>query len=362
MKKIIKLFDPVVDKKEEDVIKKTLHSHFWASGAGTNQVLKFENAFKDYIGTRSCVALNSGTAALHLALSLLPLKGKEVIIPSLSFVATAHAVILNGAKPVFVDVDASTGCLDATQLEDAITEKTKVILPVHFAGMPCDLDRIMKICKKHDVTLMEDAAHAAGARYKKDKIGMHGTAVCFSFHPVKNLAMPTGGAVVLNGKNYSRLETILKSKRWCGISDRKGVKYDVDKLGWNYYMSEFSAAIGLEQLKKLDKTNNTRKQITKRYTTELKIENKMPFNSNCSYHFYWICVKNRDKFMKKLQGEGIETGIHYKPIHSMKFYANKKAVLPNTESFGAQIVSIPTHPNLSESDVSKIIESINKFS
>ncbi len=361
MKKIIKLFDPVVDKKEEEAVKKTLYSRFWASGAGTNQVLKFENAFKEYVGTRNCVALNSGTAALHLALSLLPLKGKEVIVPSLSFVATAHAVILNGAKPVFVDVDASTGCLDSMQLEDAITEKTKAVLPVHFAGMPCDLDRIMKICKKHDIMLVEDAAHAAGARYKKRMIGTHGTAVCFSFHPVKNLAMPTGGAITLNGKNHAHLETVLKSKRWCGISDRKGVKYNVDKLGWNYYMNEFSAAIGLEQLKKLDKTNSIRKQIAKRYASELRIENKMQFDSDCSYHFYWICVRNRDEFMKKLQNDGIETGIHYRPIHSMKFYVGKKTVLPNTERFGAQIVSIPTHPNLSESDVSRIIEKINKF-
>ncbi|MGI0004227.1 MAG: DegT/DnrJ/EryC1/StrS family aminotransferase, partial [Candidatus Nitrosotenuis sp.] len=141
-----------------------------------------------------------------------------------------------------------------------------------------------------------------------------------------------------------------------------GVKYDVDKMGWNYYMNEFSAAIGLEQLKKLDKTNRIRRQIAKRYADELKIENKMPFSTNCSYHFYWICVKNRDIFMKKLLSNGIETGIHYKPIHSMKFYANKKTVLPNTENFGTQIVSVPTHPNLSESDVSRIIEKINRFS
>jgi dTDP-4-amino-4,6-dideoxygalactose transaminase len=362
MKKIIKLFDPVVNKKEELAIKKTLHSHFWASGAGTNQVQRFEDAFRNYISADSCVALNSGTAALHLALSLLNLKGKEVIIPSLSFVATAHAVILNDAKPVFVDVDPATGCIDATQLEGAITKKTRVILPVHFAGMPCEMEKIMKICKKHDITLVEDAAHAAGAKYKKNKIGTHGTAVCFSFHPVKNLAMPTGGAITLNGRDHSRMKAVLNSMRWCGISDRKGAEYNVDKLGWNYYMNEFSAAVGLEQLKKLDMTNSRRKYVAKRYAAELKTERKMPFISDCSYHFYWICVKNRDRFMKKLQNAGIETGIHYKPIHSMKFYANKKTVLPNTESFGKEIVSIPTHPNLSESDISMIIEKINRYS
>jgi len=362
MKRIIKLFDPFVDKKEEDVIKKVLHSRFWASGAGTNQVLKFETAFKNYIGSQSCVALNSGTAALHLALSLLDLKGKEVIIPSLSFVATAHAVILNNAKPVFVDVDATTGCLDPQQVENSVTERTKIILPVHFAGMPCDLNRIMKICKKHNIVLIEDAAHAAGGTYKRNKIGTHGAAVCFSFHPVKNLAMPTGGAITLNIKNHSSFESILKSKRWCGISDRKGIKYNVDKVGLNYYMNEFSAAIGLEQLKKLDRTNRVRRKIAKRYSKELKIEKKMPFNPECTYHFYWVCVKNRDKFIKQMFNERIETGIHYKPIHTMKYYTNKKTILPNTEGFGAQIVSMPTHPNLTESDISKIIEKANKFS
>lgn len=361
VKKKIKLFDPVIDKREENVLKKALYSNFWASGAGTNQVLKFETAFRDYVKARSCIALNSGTAALHLALSLFDLKGKEVIIPSLSFVATAHAVILNNAKPIFVDVD-STGCLDADKIENAITKKTKVVLPVHFAGMACDLDKITKICKKHNLILIEDAAHAAGTIYKGRKIGTCGRAVCFSFHPVKNLAMPTGGAISLNGRDFAHHEAALKSKRWCGISDRIGVKYNVDKLGWNYYMNEFSAAIGLVQLEKLDKTNYKRKHVAKRYSNELRIENKMKFDINCSYHFYWICVRNRDRLMKKLASDGIETGIHYKPIHTMKFYANKKISLPMTEKFGEQIISLPTHPNLSESDVSRIIERINSLS
>lgn len=361
MKKTIKLFDPIFGKDEEIAIRKTLHSHFWASGAGSNQVLKFENAFANYIGTKSCIAVNSGTAALHLALSLLDLKGKEVIVPSLSFVATAHAVILNGAKPVFVDVNPNTGCLDATQIEDAITKKTRVILPVHFAGLACDLNRITKICKKHNITLMEDAAHAVGTKYKGKKIGTYGAAVCFSFHPVKNLAMPTGGAIVLNGREHTRFETTLKSARWCGISDRVGVKYNVDKIGWNYYMNEFSASIGLAQLKRIDETNQKRKRIARRYSKEINIEDKMPFDDDCSYHFYWICVKNRDRFMKKLLNYGIETGIHYRPIHTMKYYFNKKTSLPETERFGDQIMSLPTHPNLSESDVSRIIEKINKI-
>src|SRR3989344_1841613 len=150
MKKI-KLFDPFFGKEEEGVIKKTLKSRFWASGAGTGNVLRFENEFTKYIGSKSCVALNSGTAALHLALSLIDIKNKEVILPSLSFVSTAHAIIYNGGIPVFVDVEPSTLCIDAKNIEKHITKKTRAILPVHFGGMPSDLSNIQKLCDAFDI-------------------------------------------------------------------------------------------------------------------------------------------------------------------------------------------------------------------
>lgn len=359
MNKRIKLFDPVIGKKELSATKKVLFSGFWASGAGTGNVLKFEKAFNKYIGSDLCVAVNSGTAALHLALSLIDIKNREVILPSLSFVSTAHAVIYNGGIPIFVDVDPSTLCIDPDMIRKSISKKTKVILPVHFAGMACNMNEINSLCGD-DVLLIEDAAHAAGTTYKNKKIGSHGNAVCFSFHPVKNLAMPNGGAITLNGDNSRIFESILKSTRWCGISNRKGVKYDVTRLGWNYYMNEFSAAIGLEQLKKLDKMNKIRKKIAKQFFKKINTINKMPYDEECSYHFYWIEVKNRDKFMKKMSQNNIETGIHYKPIHEMKYYA-RKSNLPVTERISEHLVSLPIHPNLTELDVDKIIELTNRF-
>ena len=361
MKNTIKLFDPIFGIKEETAIKKTLYSHFWASGAGTGNVLKFENQFNKYIGSDCCVAVNSGTAALHLALSLIDVRNKEVILPSLSFVSTAHAVVYNGGKPIFVDVDPNTMCIDPEIIKKSITKNTKAILPVHFAGMSCNIDEILTLCEKTNSFLIEDAAHAAGTVFKNKKIGTHGTAICFSFHPVKNLAMPTGGAITLNHENSEKFKKILHSRRWCGISNRKGVKYDVQDIGWNYYMNEFSAAIGLEQLKKLDSLNNKRKSIAKRYSDEIEIEVKMPYNKGCSYHFYWILVKNREEFMKKMSDNNIETGIHYQPIHKMGFY-NKKNNLPQTEMISKQIVSIPIHPNLTPPQIDKIIKLINKFS
>ncbi len=356
----IKLFDPFVGKQEEKIMAKVLQSHFWASGSGVGYVSKFEYAFKKYAQSKDCIAVNSGTAALHLALSLIDIKNKEVILPSLTFVATANAVIQNGGKPVFVDVDPNTMCIDPEKILHSITKKTKVILPVHFGGFPSNLDMIQELCKKHNLILVEDAAHAAGANYNGKKIGSHGNFVCFSFHPVKNLAMPTGGLISINEKNFKQSRKILESRRWCGITKRNDVNYDVEELGWNFYMNEFSAAIGLEQLKKLDRANKIRKKIAKKYSKNINSEFKMPFDHNCSYHFFWLMVKKRDNFRKNMKNAGIETGIHYKPIHHMSMYKNLKS-LPITDNANKEIVSIPTHPNLSEKDIEYIITNVNKF-
>lgn len=360
MKKQIKLFDPVIDKGEVNSVVKTIKTKFWASGAGGPNVNSFEKKFNKYIGSDTCVAVNSGTAALHLALSLFDIKNMEVILPSLSFVSTAHAIVYNGGKPIFVDIDPHTLCIDPKEIEQHITKKTKAIIAVHLGGLSSNLFEIKKICKKHNLRLIEDAAHATGSSFRGKKIGTHGDAVCFSFHPVKNLAMPTGGAITLNNRN-KKFDSLLRSKRWCGISNRDGPTYDVTNLGWNYYMNEISAAIGIEQLRKLDRLNNYRKKIAKKYYEGIKLKDKMPFQKECAYHLYWIRVKNREKFMQNMTNEKIETGIHYIPIHKMKLYRNNTK-LPVTELIGNEIVTIPIHPNLTNLDVDRIIKFVNRFS
>jgi len=357
----IQLSKPLVTSAEESIINKVIKSHFWASGSGVGYVKKFENSLNKFTGSNTCIGVNSGTAALNLALSLFDLKNKEVLIPSLTFVSTAHAVILNGAKPIFVDVNPETLCIDEKQIQNSITKNTKAIIPVHFAGFPCNLTAIRSICKKNNLCLIEDAAHAIGSTFNNKKIGAHGDAVCFSFHPVKNLAMPTGGAITINHKNHKKFRKQLESRRWCGISDRNNVDYDVHELGWNYYMNEFSAAIGLVQLKKLNEMIKTRKRIAKFYDREINLENKIPYSIDCSYHLYWILVENRKQFRKKLANEGIETGTHYKPVHHMSYYKNKKP-LPITEKISNEIVTIPIHPNLTDNQLSKIVHFVNKFS
>jgi len=357
--KQIKLFDPVIDQREVKKVVKTLKSGFWASGSGGGQVHEFEKKFKKFVNSKSCVSVNSGTAALHLAATLCDIKGKEVILPSLSFVSTAHAIMYNGGTPVFVDVDPHTLCIDPVEIKKKISKRTRCIIPVHFGGMPADIKRIKKLSNSN-VMIIEDAAHACGSEFNGKKIGSHSDLVCFSFHPVKNLAAPTGGLISINHLGHKKIKKILNEKRWCGITNRDEHYYDVKQLGWNYYMNEFSAGLALIQLKKLDKLNQIRKKIAKRYHDEIKLEEKMPYQKDCSYHFYWIMVKNRDKLMQKLKQNGIETGIHYRPIHKMSMYKNKKK-LPITENAGKKIITLPTHPNLTNSNITKIISKINKF-
>ena len=359
MKKI-KLFDPAIDEREVKNAVKTLMSGFWASGAGGGQVQEFEKNFKKFINSKSCVSVNSGTAALHLAATLCDIKGKEVILPSLSFVSTAHAIMYNGGIPVFVDVDPHTLCIDPEEIKKKISKKTRCIIPVHFGGMPADIKKIQKLSNSN-IMIIEDAAHACGSEFNGKKIGSHGDFVCFSFHPVKNLAMPTGGLISINSHNYKKITEDLKSKRWCGISNRKYADYDVDKIGWNFYMNELSAAIGLVQLQKIKKMNNKRKSIAKIYDKELNASKKIPFTSTCVYHLYWICVRDRKIFRKKLLEKGIETGTHYKPIHQMSLY-KKSVKLPLTEKIAKEIVTIPIHPNLTESQIDYIVKTVNRFS
>ena len=357
----INLFEPYIDEAEEKAVLETLRSKFWASGAGIGNVSKFEKKFKQYTNADECLAVNSGTAALNIALSLLDIKNHEVIIPSLSFVSTANCVLLNRGIPKFIDIDPKTLCMNPKLIEKLITKKTKAIIPVHFGGFPSDMKKIVSLSKKYGIKIIEDAAHAAGSSFCKKKIGSHGFAVCFSFHPVKNLGMPTGGLIAINDSNAKKFKARIEAKRWCGITNRNDDRYEIKEVGDNYYMNEISAAVGLKQLQKLNKMNSIRKNFAKIYEKELDIEMKMSFTKDCAYHLYWICVKNRKLFRQKMSEKGIQTGTHYQPIHTFSLYKNN-VKLPITEKIGKEIVTLPMHPNLTENNLDKIIKLTNRFS
>ena len=357
---MIKLFSPTISNKEIDASTRVLKSLNWASGAGNDKVLEFEEKIKKYLGSDECVAVDNGTAALQLALDSIDIRRKQVLVPSLTFVSTVHSVIHNGGIPIFVDVDLKTLCIDVIDLKKKITEKSKVIIPMHFGGLPCDMNSIETIAKRKKIHIVEDAAHAFGSQIFKKKIGSTSEMVCFSFHPVKNLAVPKGGLISINSKHAKKIKKELKSMRWCGIDNRKGSSYDVTNLGFNFYMDEISAAIGIEQLKKISILNKKRKNVAKRYHRELELEKKMPFDDNCSYHMYWILIKNRKKFINEMKLKGIETGTHYSPVHLMSYYKSN-IKLPITEKVGKEIVTLPMHANLTKKDVDLIIITANSL-
>jgi dTDP-4-amino-4,6-dideoxygalactose transaminase len=358
--KIIKLFSPHFDSNEINAAINTIKSGNWASGSGINKVKEFEENFQKMTNSKTCLAVDSGTAALELALSLFDLKNKEVLVPSLTFISTINAIMFNGGKPVFVDVEPETLNFDPVDAEKKITSKTKIILPVHFGGLPINIKKISKIARKNKLLLITDAAHACGAKIGQQKIGSEGDCVCFSFHPVKNLAMPKGGAITINLKNFKKYVKIVKSLRWCGIDNRRDVKYDVTRLGHNYYMDEISASIGIIQLKKLESMNEKRYSIAKKYFNGLKVENKMPLIKGCSYHLYWILSEKRDKLREFLYSKEIESGIHYQPAHKMSIYKTK-IKLPVTEQISKKIVTLPIHTNLNRKNIDYIIKMVNSF-
>jgi perosamine synthetase len=362
---MIKLFDPSVSEEEILAAKDVLLSKNWASGSGVGKVKEFEEKFNKYISSKDTVAVNSGTAALHLAVSLYDPGNKFIFVPSMSFVSTAHAVMFNNAKPIFVDIDEKTLCMDPEDLESKVRkygEKSLAVIPVHFGGMPCPMNRILDICRENNLYLIDDAAHCCGGKVNQRKIGNIGNMTCFSFHPVKNLAMPTGGAITINDSNYDISKKKLNSLRWCGIDNRIGTTYDVTSISPNYYMNEVSAAVGLVQLRKLDQMNYKRSMIAKEYSEKINMDYKMPYAENCVYHLYWLIVEKRNPFIEYMKGKGIEVGTHYRPIHTMDAYSQfRDQSLPVTNSVANKIVTIPIYPGLQDHEVEFIIDAINKY-
>jgi dTDP-4-amino-4,6-dideoxygalactose transaminase len=362
---MIKLFEPDVTEEEVTAAVEVIKSKNWASGAGGGKVKSFEDKFNNYIGSRETVAVNSGTAALHLALSLFDIKGKTVFVPSLSFVSTAHAVLYNGGIPVFVDIRQDTLCMDPDDLKKKIhtcSGKLAAVVPVHFGGMPSEMDQLLEISKTYGLHIIDDAAHICGGKYNGKKIGTLGEITCFSFHPVKNLSMPTGGALTLNMNDSENAKKKLNSLRWCGIDNRSGTFYDVTSVSPNYYMNEISAAIGLTQLTKLDKLNRKRAEIARKYCSKITLDKKMKYSEDCVYHLFWVEVDGRDNFIKYMESKDIEVGTHYRPIHTMSAYRQfNNGKLSVTDIVGKNIVTLPIHPNLNDDQVNLIIETINSY-
>jgi perosamine synthetase len=333
---------------------------------------EFEKQFAAYCGARFAVGVNSATAALDLAMKLLHVSHRdEVIVPTMTFVSTAHVVAYNLATPIFADVDPKTMNIDLEDVKRKICSRTKAIIPVHYGGRPVAMDELKNICG--EIPIVEDCAHACGARFKGKPVGGLGTIGCFSFHAVKNLAMGDGGALTLNNDT---LNARAKRLRWLGIDkgtwDRTEVdksywwQYQVDEIGLKCHMNDISASIGLVQLAKLDQMNSRRREIASRYFEGLTgiPEIELPPDDDASFHSAWhifhIKCERRDELSVFLGNKGIATGVHYTPIHTYRCYGNR-ATLKVAEELQHRILSLPMHPGLSDDDVYSVIKATRTF-
>lgn len=366
---MIEVFKPSMGKEEIDAASEVLRSGWIGLGAKTAE---FEKRFAEYIGVKYAVGVNSCTAALDLAMKLLSINhGDEVIVPTMTFVSTAHVVAYNLALPLFVDCDDRTLGMDLSDLEKKITRKTKAIIAVHYGGRPLDMDRLREIAR--DIPVVEDAAHACGAAYQGKKCGSLGVMGCFSFHAVKNLAMGDGGCLTLNDENWRNRA---KQLRWLGIDkgtwDRTALdraywwKYAVEEIGLKCHMNDIMASIGLAQLAKLERMNERRREIVEFYFAglsdmpgvELPLRDDEKYQS--AWHIFHIKCPKRDELSAYLRDQGINTGVHYVPIHTYRCYGNSPR-LPTAERLERRILTLPLYPDLKNSEVDKIISSIKIF-
>lgn len=376
MKWRIPLSDIDLSEEEVNSVVSVLRSKWLSMGPVTR---KFEEEFAKYLGVKHAFAVSNGTSALHIAHRVLGIKeGDEVIVPSLTFVATANSVLYCNAKPVFADITSLDNFnISPDEILEKITNRTKAITIVHYAGYACDMKAIMEIAEDYKLKVIEDAAHAIGAEYNGKKCGTIGDIGCFSFFANKNLVTGEGGMIVTNDDTIAEKIRVMRSHGMTTLTwDRhKGhaYSYDVVELGFNYRLSEIASAIGLVQLKNLDRNNEKRKEIIVEYMKRLNpiSEIRLPFRDykgKPSYHIFPILLSekiSREKFMSELRKKGIQTSIHYPPVHLFTYYREifgfKEGMLPKTEHVGRHEITLPLHPLMTNEDVRYVVKSIRKI-
>jgi dTDP-4-amino-4,6-dideoxygalactose transaminase len=324
------------------------------------EVSSFEKEFSSIVNGVFCVAVNSGTSAIHLSLLALGLgPGDEVIVPSFTFAATANAVALTGAKPVFIDIDPSTYNMNANLIEGAITARTKAILPVHLYGQPAPMNQILEVAERYDLIVIEDACQAPMASIDGKPVGSFGSAGAFSFYPTKNMTSGEGGMIVFKDSAAARTARLYRNQ---GMEKR----YENELVGFNLRMTDIHAAIGRVQLSKLEE-KTLRRQENAAYLSESIINSVAvpvtPKGYSHVFHQYTIKVHgNRESFASKLTDLGVGSGVYYPiPVHELAAFGKKKN-LPNTSLICKQVLSLPVHPALSKKDLKNIVAAVNKAS
>ena len=368
---------PNIETSDCIAIETALKSNLLTDGPSLR---KFEKAFSKFTGSKYAIGVSNATSALHLSLKSIGIgTGDEVIIPNITFVATANAVLYTGATPVLADVNRDDLNISPESIKENITKKTKAILPVHFAGKSCNMSQIKKLAYTNNLQIIEDCAHALGTKFNKTHVGNFGKTGCFSFYPTKNLTTFEGGMVITNSKETAlQIQNLRNHGITKSLKERfsKGYPWDFDmsELGYKYRLDEIRSALGLNQLKRLQQMNKSRQNACAYYNSHLKdipgielyIDSKLK-NNSC--HLYVVKIlknfgMNRNTLFKHLLKKGIRTSVHYKPLNKFSFYKNKLKIhstLSNSEKLYSQILSLPLFPQITKRELDLVIQTIKNI-
>lgn len=362
---------PLIGEEEISEVVDSLRSGWVTTGP---KVKLFEEAFAAYTGARHAIAVNSCTAALHLSLAAAGVgPGDEVIVPTLTFCATANVVVHLGARPVLVDVDEN-GLLDAAAVERAITRFTKAIVPVHFAGQSCDMNALQMVAERHNLPLIEDAAHAVGAAFEGRRIGTHGRATAFSFYATKNMTTGEGGMITTSDDHMAALMRRLalhgmSKDAWKRYSEAGSWYYEVLEPGYKDNMTDIQAAMGLHQLRKLEGFISRRRQIAEFYDAAFAASDELELPKELNgrrhvYHLYAIRLRtrNRSEFLDRLRERNIGTSVHFIPLHRHPYYRDafgyKPDRFPVAEKLYGGFVSLPLYPRMTDEDAADVVDAV----
>ncbi len=361
--------------EEINAVSEVIRSGWLTMGEKT---FEFERAFSDYTGSAFSIAVNSCTAAIHLALKAIDIKeGDEIIIPAMTFIATWEVITYFGAVPVLCDINKDNFLIDVYDIEKKITSKTKAIIPVHYGGESCDMDAVMDIAQRHNLSVIEDAAHALPTFYKGKMIGTIGDITCFSFYVTKTITTGEGGMITTDNMEWAermkrlRLHGITKDA-WNRYSDKGSWEYDVSEPGYKYNITDIASAIGIEQLKKIDKMNLARYGIAQKYNRSFSGSGSVDLwgvrdAKECAWHLYPIRLQleairiSRNEFISDLKNRGINTSVHYIPLYRFSALKNSgytEKDFPGCEDMFPREISLPIYPEMTEMETDYVIENV----
>jgi perosamine synthetase len=347
---------PEIGQDEIDAVVRVLRSGSVVQGP---EVADFEQEFGKLVDGRACVAVNSGTSALHLSMLALGIgPGDEVVVPSFSFAATANAVAVTGATPVFADIDPDSFCLDPESVAAVLTPRTVAIVPVHLFGHPAAMDKLLDLARQHSLAVVEDAAQAVGASLDGTPVGAFGDTACFSFYPTKNMHSLEGGMIVTADPQLERKLRLLRNQ---GMLKQ----YENEVVGLNNRLTDVAAAVGRVQLAKLDGWTQRRREIAARYDAQLSNVRTPQVAASAwhVYHQYTVSIEtDRDGFRERLAQLGVGSGVYYPtPIHRLAPFRSSAAELPVTDRAAAQVLSLPVYPLLDDREVDRVVEAVNSL-